>query len=229
MNAKVSEIFVSYQGEGPYAGSRQLFVRFFGCNMACGYCDTRLDSYKSFTREGLLGKIMDFEDDYNELAITGGEPLLQAEFLDRFLPLYKKHRPQRIYLETNGTRYREFAAIKKHVDIVSMDIKLPSTDPGKPDYMDDHERFLAAASSKELIVKAVVSDTTAMDDIKRMAFMLSGMDGDICVVLQPVTPINGLFRTPDGEMLQFFKGHIAKETGKDVMVMGQLHKKVGIR
>ena len=36
----VSEIFVSFQGEGLHAGRRQLFVRFAGCPLRCRYCDT---------------------------------------------------------------------------------------------------------------------------------------------------------------------------------------------
>ena len=38
--ANVSEIFVSFQGEGVHAGRRQLFVRFGGCPLRCRYCDT---------------------------------------------------------------------------------------------------------------------------------------------------------------------------------------------
>ena len=72
MQARISEIFLSYQGEGPFTGSKQLFVRFYGCNMECSYCDTPLESYKSFSKESLLGKILDFGDNYNELVLTGG-------------------------------------------------------------------------------------------------------------------------------------------------------------
>jgi len=36
----VSEIFVSFQGEGPHAGRRHLFVRLGGCPLRCRYCDT---------------------------------------------------------------------------------------------------------------------------------------------------------------------------------------------
>ena len=35
----VSELFVSFQGEGAHAGRRQLFVRLGGCPLRCRYCD----------------------------------------------------------------------------------------------------------------------------------------------------------------------------------------------
>ena len=38
--ANVSELFVSFQGEGVHAGRRQAFVRFGGCPLRCRYCDT---------------------------------------------------------------------------------------------------------------------------------------------------------------------------------------------
>ena len=36
----LSEIFVSFQGEGAHVGYRHLFVRLAGCNLRCRYCDT---------------------------------------------------------------------------------------------------------------------------------------------------------------------------------------------
>src|SRR4030095_661936 len=38
--ANVSELFVSFQGEGVHAGRRQLFVRFAGCPLRCRWGDT---------------------------------------------------------------------------------------------------------------------------------------------------------------------------------------------
>ena len=37
---KIKEIFDSIQGEGPYVGEKQLFVRTTKCNLNCKYCDT---------------------------------------------------------------------------------------------------------------------------------------------------------------------------------------------
>ena len=36
----LSEVFVSYQGEGAHVGRRHLFIRLAGCNLRCSYCDT---------------------------------------------------------------------------------------------------------------------------------------------------------------------------------------------
>ena len=37
---RVKELFTSIQGEGPFIGYKQLFIRFCGCNLTCSYCDT---------------------------------------------------------------------------------------------------------------------------------------------------------------------------------------------
>ena len=37
---KIKEVFTSIQGEGPFIGYKQLFIRFCGCNLSCNYCDT---------------------------------------------------------------------------------------------------------------------------------------------------------------------------------------------
>ena len=38
---KVAERFVSINGESARAGELAVFIRFAGCNLNCGYCDTK--------------------------------------------------------------------------------------------------------------------------------------------------------------------------------------------
>jgi len=227
--AKVSEIFLSYQGEGLYLGSRQLFIRFFNCNLDCVYCDTRMKSYRSFSKETLLSKVMDFEDDYNELVLTGGEPLLYHGFLKDFIPMYRKVRVMPVYLETNGVLFNELDDIVEFVDVIAMDFKFPSSSPGQPELWIEHEEFLARTRGREVIVKAVITDTTSIDDIKKFGRILAESDREVSVVLQPVTIINDMVKSPDKEMVDIFKAYLVKETSKNVAVLGQFHKVLGIR
>ena len=104
MKAKISEIFLSQQGEGPYHGLMQIFVRFSGCNLKCAYCDTVTDTFVGYTVSELISEIEKIGD-CPDIAITGGEPLLQSSFLKEFLPLLKE-RNKSIYLETNGIYYQ---------------------------------------------------------------------------------------------------------------------------
>ncbi|RKY40472.1 MAG: hypothetical protein DRP85_08510 [Candidatus Makaraimicrobium thalassicum] len=230
MQAKIAEIFLSYQGEGLFTGSRQLFIRFYGCDLGCVYCDTVLKSYRSFSRHALLGKILDFGNGYNELTLTGGEPLLHADFLKEFLPLFRKHKGHGIYLETNGTLPDELEKVLDLVDIIAMDFKLPSSTGSLKEVWTEHERFIrTAACCKELIVKAVITDSTTIDDIKQMSRIIAGVEKEFAVILQPVTPVNALVKEPDEEMISYFKGYVAKETGKETRILGQAHHHLGIK
>lgn len=229
MQARVAEIFLSYQGEGVFTGSRQLFIRFYGCNLNCVYCDTIIKSYKSFSCSALLGKILGFRENYNELALTGGEPLLYADFLKDFLPLFKKHKERSVYLETNGTLAKELDKIIDYVDIVAMDIKLPSSTKNAENVWQMHEEFIKIARRKELIIKAVITNSTSIDDIKVMSGLMALADKSAAVILQPVEPRNTLVKEPDSEMISYFKGYLSKETGQEVRILGQMHKYLGLK
>ena len=42
---RVNEIFYSLQGEGVYTGTPAVFLRFSGCNLKCGFCDTAHETF----------------------------------------------------------------------------------------------------------------------------------------------------------------------------------------
>ena len=125
--ARIKEVFASIQGEGPYIGAKQLFIRFCDCNLRCHYCDTDFtgDS-EEYTPEGLLEVIKQFDlNTIYSVSLTGGEPLLSVDFLEKFLPILKEHH-LKIYLETNATLPYELKRIIDYIDVVAADIKLES-------------------------------------------------------------------------------------------------------
>ena len=86
MKVRVREIFASIQGEGPYIGYKQLFIRLCSCNLHCKYCDTEFDiqNSKEYSKEELL-RIVNENLDCHSVSFTGGEPLLSIDFLKDFI------------------------------------------------------------------------------------------------------------------------------------------------
>lgn len=96
---RVNEIFYSLQGEGAYTGSAAIFIRLSGCNLACGFCDTKHQPYKELTKEEIMQEIAGFAAKH--IVFTGGEPSLQLDA--ETLHFFKAH-GYFIQVETNGTR-----------------------------------------------------------------------------------------------------------------------------
>ena len=154
--AQINEIFDSIQGEGPYIGYRQIFIRFCGCNIHCEYCDTEFEKGEKYSVEDLLNKLNTFElNSIHSISLTGGEPLVHFEFLKEFLPKANK----KIYLETNGTMSNALEQIIENVDIVSMDIKLNSSSKIGDIFL-RHEEFIKVAvlHKKEIFAKIVFDE-----------------------------------------------------------------------
>ena len=75
---RVSEIFLSLQGEGPSAGVPAHFLRLQGCSVGCGWCDTKYSWDAAGGREcepGLLLDELRVLGSAPLLVVTGGEPL----------------------------------------------------------------------------------------------------------------------------------------------------------
>ena len=95
---RVNDIFYSLQGEGRNTGRAAVFVRFAGCNLRCGFCDTDFASYELLSDDDILRRIKDFPS--RLVVLTGGEPSLQVD--EPFLNLLHEHGYE-IAMETNGT------------------------------------------------------------------------------------------------------------------------------
>ncbi len=73
---KITSIFMTLQGEGPYVGHPSIFIRTSGCNLACEFCDTEFDSYEELSTDSIIKKITSFPHK-PLIVITGGEPMRQ--------------------------------------------------------------------------------------------------------------------------------------------------------
>ena len=229
MQAKILEIFRSIQGEGKYVGVPQVFVRFFECNMHCVWCDTPNSigdgkrEYQEFDGKNLFGTIRRLWQNAHSVSLTGGEPLLQKDCIQELLPLLKKAKMP-VYLETNGIFYQELQDIIEDVDIIAMDFKLPSSTKCRA-YWDEHEKFLAVARRKDIFIKAVISSTTAAEDIIRAVAIVAKIDPDILFILQPnyFEMKNGVVQRCQ-ELHEYCLRHL-----NQVRILPQIHKFMQLR
>ena len=221
MKGKISEVFESVQGEGIYLGEKQLFVRFFGCNLQCRFCDTKLDSFVEYEPHELIEQIKLFYENYHSISFTGGEPLLQKDFLKDVLRLTRQS-GFRNYLETNGTLPDELGQIIDDLDIVAMDVKLPSS-TGLDNFWEAHRKFLEVASKKVVFVKAVICQSTAEEDLQAAIKLIKESNKEAVLVLQPDGNVDYLQLE---DKLENFR-HICIANNVTVCIIPQMHKRMG--
>jgi len=122
MDLRVTEIFLSIQGESSHAGRPCSFVRLTGCPMRCVWCDSE------YTFTG--GERMTFDAVYERLAkfgcdlveVTGGEPLAQKNVFPFITDLCD--RGYEVLIETGG--YVSIAEVDPRAEII-LDVKCPAS------------------------------------------------------------------------------------------------------
>lgn len=119
---KINEIFFSIQGESTSVGCPTVFVRTTGCNLRCGYCDTKYSYYEGdlLPSDIILEKILSFPTTH--VCFTGGEPLLQKEILPLMTTLCD--RDYDVSLETSGSKGLD--GVDRRVRVI-LDVKTPDS------------------------------------------------------------------------------------------------------
>ena len=220
METKIKEIFASIQGEGPYVGYKQLFIRFCGCNLNCNYCDTEFEANGSklySTKE--LVDIIEKNSDCHSVSLTGGEPLLNIKFLKEFLPKCKLP----IYLETNGTLYKELEEIIDYITYISADIKLPSC-TGLKALWNEHDRFFEIASKKILFAKVVFGKNVTDEELLHACELCKKYN--IELILQP--KMNGIKPDVNSDFMENVLNKTLKYY-KKVRLIPQVHKFINVQ
>jgi 7-carboxy-7-deazaguanine synthase len=170
------EIFETVEGEGTRAGFPTVFVRLFGCNLRCSWCDTKY----SYPPEQ-AGEVMSIPDIIKEvrkyssryICLTGGEPLLYGEHsLALILALLEIETLHDIHIETNGAIELSFFMERINSPKVRyiMDFKLP--DSGEMERMlysnfallrkaDELKFVIASEADFKIAVQVLESNPTA--------------------------------------------------------------------
>ena len=108
----------------------RVVVFFQGCNLRCKYChnpDTwNVNKGEEYTPVELVNKILRFKSYFERsgggVTFSGGDPLMQPEFLLQVLKLCKKNGIHTC-LDTAGYGFSEYDEILKYTDLVLFDIK----------------------------------------------------------------------------------------------------------
>jgi 7-carboxy-7-deazaguanine synthase len=223
----VREIFTSIQGEGVRVGQRMTFVRLLGCNISCSYCDTKEAQQMEgpFLYEGqkdenpvevgaLVDKILE-----RQVAITGGEPLLQIRFL-RELCGRLVASGKSLYLDTNGSLPENLQQIVDYFDMICIDFKIPSA-TGRPELWREHEQSLVIARHKDVFVKIVINENFLPRELEATCKIIAQVNRSIPLVIQPE------FGRAIPGLLELQKKAMNKLA--DVRVIPQIHKYLNLR
>lgn len=124
----ITEIFVSLQSEGPYAGTPAVFIRLARCNLTehCGFCDTDHAPRRTMRPTDIINEVIELTEfrEVGLVVITGGEPFLQ-DLAPLVLRLVSEDYV--VQIETNGTLYQP--GFPYHHEMVSV---VCSPKEGKP-------------------------------------------------------------------------------------------------
>ena len=149
MDLRVTEIFLSIQGESSHAGRPCSFVRLTGCPMRCVWCDSEytFTGGERITFEDIFAKLEEFG--CNLVEVTGGEPLAQKNVFPFITELCD--RGYEVLIETGGFVSTE--NVDPRATII-LDVKCPASGESERNHWPNLERLRKEKDE----VKFVVAD-----------------------------------------------------------------------
>lgn len=122
MDLRITEIFMSIQGESSHAGRPCSFVRMTGCPMRCVWCDSEytFTGGERMSWEDIFGKLEEYG--CNLVEVTGGEPLAQKNVFPFITELCD--RGYEVLIETGG--FVSTKQVDPRAKII-LDIKCPAS------------------------------------------------------------------------------------------------------
>ena len=205
---EVVEIFKSIEGEGKRAGLPCTFIRLYGCNLNCSYCDTRYgcegNQFTSINIYNILDTVKTLG--VKNVTVTGGEPLIHGDEVNMLIELLD-NRGYEVNIETNGSiDFKPFVSNRKNV-FVTMDYKCPSS--GMEDEM-------LLSNLRQLRTKDVLKFVVgSLDDLKKAKFIIDAVQPKGQVYFSPV-----FGKIEPKEIVEF----VLDENLNNCKVQVQLHK-----
>ena len=119
---RITEIFLSLQGESRSVGFPTVFVRLTGCPLRCGYCDTTyaFQGGEWMTLDNILAEVASYNT--RHVTVTGGEPLAQKSCVTLLSQLCDAG--YEVSLETSGAL--DVSKVDERV-VKVMDLKTPGS------------------------------------------------------------------------------------------------------
>lgn len=135
---RVTEIFLSLQGEGRYSGAPTTFIRLTGCPLRCHYCDTTYAFHGGHWMglDDILARVR--ENAVDHVCVTGGEPLVQPAVSSFLRELCNAG--YRVSLETSGAL--DISPVDGRVCRV-LDIKTPASGESRRNLWSNLSRLTA--------------------------------------------------------------------------------------
>lgn len=149
MDLRITEIFLSIQGESSHAGRPCSFVRLTGCPMRCVWCDSEY-TFTGGTKTGfdeIFTRLEAFGCDLVE--VTGGEPLAQKSVFPFITGLCD--RGYEVLIETGG--YISTGPVDERAKII-LDVKCPASGEAERNHWPNLERLRSTHDE----VKFVIAD-----------------------------------------------------------------------
>jgi 7-carboxy-7-deazaguanine synthase len=216
---KVTETFVSVQGEGSMSGELTFFIRLAGCNVGrpredgspyfqCSaidgtdfVCDTNFRARRSMTVEELLEEF--YKEKAPAVCVTGGEPMLQIEEIVPALRVMNK--TASISMETSGT------------------ISLATVPPWVYVICSPKRGFKSENLSRPDEFKLMIDDSTNLEVLEKFLDDLEGRGELAPVFLMPVNAVTYLNRSPLDNCMKLLRKYPNCRLGI------QMHKAYGLR
>ena len=185
MDLRITEIFLSIQGESSHAGRPCSFVRLTGCPMRCVWCDS------AYTFTG--GEHFSFQEIFarldelgcNLIEVTGGEPLAQKNAFTFIKQLCD--RGYEVLIETGG--YVSIEAVDERAAII-LDVKCPASGEEARNHWPNLERLRPEKDEVKFVIADMIDWEFAKTKISE--FNLANRAKEILI-----SPIHGIENLPE--------------------------------